>query len=1164
MAEASNLVVAGVEEVVKRLVSLGIEEAGLIRGVKEEVDKLQTFLNHIQLVLQDADKRQMGDGSVKLWLKELKEAALDAEDLLEEFAYDGLLPHKLTGEQRGHKVRKFLSCFTTLKLRSNTAHSIRDINKRLEDIDKKKDTFNFIRETNTTTAEYNYVVSDSIVPVAANDRETTSMVIESDVFGREDDKKKIVDMLIHGSSGSNDPGSSIGAAIALSVMTILGFGGLGKTTLAQLVFNDAIVKEHFGSTMIWVCVSEDFAITTIWLKILKEIDSSTQSESMSKQELQKKLEKELSGKKFLVVLDDFWQKGLDKWEDLILPLKLHGAAGSKVVVTTREEIVASTIGSHYIHRLQFLSDDQCLSLFESRAFMQGEPTALNLVEIGKEIVKKCGGVPLAVKVLGGLMRSKRTEQEWLDIRDGEFWELGADVQRQVIEILKLSYNNLPPKVRQCFSYCSIFPKDYEIQKHEVIQLWMAQGFLKTFKEGELMEDIGEEYIRILCTISFFQIAVAREKVIESTELIYKMHDLVHDVAQYLSKFECKDLVNDKDDKINENIRHLSLISSNKTLEIPKGINKMTKLRSFYSFPTYANPYDRLKVTTSLPMLLQLRFLRVLSLSRLPLKELPSSIGGLKLLKYLDLSWSKIERLPSTISNLYNLQTFNLSNCEKLYELPKSVGTLTQLRYFYTYCIHARNRASPRGLNELTFLQMLDILKLCAECASEHIAELEHLNYLGGTLRLQNLGYVNDVKVVEKANFMGKKNLHTLDMNWGPLSGTQGDNASHHDELLEALGPHSDLKELMIRNFQGLKLPGWMTNNFVLPNLVKLQLKGCHKCKEIKSLGELCSLKELVIEKMDSLSRIGEDHHNLQVAESLTTTATEVEGPEAAAILYPCLEKLSIRYVPNLEEWFENSADIFPKLEKLELRWCPKLRNMPNHFPSLQKLSIGNVNSDTVRSITKNITSLSSFSFEGSSSSSSSSSKKEEEEVARMISKNKLLESLTVKVLSSMRCMPHLSPTLKKLEIINCPVLKIESARLPCVGWLWISDVKAFVVDDNSWSNKLSFLYVSDVPEFVQLPVDFLRNNMHLRIIRIKNCRQFEGFLSSNEEEIGSSSCCVETLALRDCPSILGLQLQGFTQLEIWMSWAARGSSHWKVCNPSATFKACRSVHFLKN
>ncbi|KAK9138365.1 hypothetical protein Sjap_008959 [Stephania japonica] len=193
---------------------------------------------------------------------------------------------------------------------------------------------------------------------------------------------------------------------------------------------------------------------------------------------------------------------------------------AKIVVTIRQEIVALTIRSHCIHHLQLLSDDQCSSLFESRAFIQGEPKTPNLVEIGKEIVKKCKGVPLVVKVLGGLMRSKRTEKEWLAIRDGEFWELGADVQKQVIEILKLSYNNLPPKVRQCFSYCSIFPKDYEIQKHEVIQLWMAQGFLQISKEGELMEDEGEEFIRILCTISFLQIAAERETS-KGTELIYK-------------------------------------------------------------------------------------------------------------------------------------------------------------------------------------------------------------------------------------------------------------------------------------------------------------------------------------------------------------------------------------------------------------------------------------------------------------------------------------------------------------------------------------------------------------------------------------------------------------------------------------------------------------------
>ncbi|KAK9081181.1 hypothetical protein Syun_030544 [Stephania yunnanensis] len=1072
---AEEILVGGVEEIVKRLVSLGIDEIGLLRGVKEDVEKLQTIFTHIQLVLQDADKRQVGDERVKLWLQKLKEAAYDAEDILAEFGFDGLRRQVLAKT----KVLNLFSCFASLPLKFKTAHSIQNITKRLKDINEEKVSFGFNIDN---TAE-------NVIPNVEAARETTSLVNESDVFGRETDKVKIVDMLI------SDPGSSSTEAptTTISIVTILGLGGLGKTTLAQLVFNDQRVKEHFGSMMIWVCVSEDFAVTTIWLKILKEIGSSSaQSESSSKQELQKKLEKELIGKKFLVVLDDCWHKDLDKWEDLILPLKVYGAAGSKVVVTTREKNVASTIGSSYTHDLQLLSNDQCLMLFESKAFVQGETKNSNLVKIGEEIVKKCRGVPLAVKVLGGLMRSKRTEQEWLVIRDGEFWEVGGDVQKQVIEILKLSYNNLPPKVRQCFSYCSIFPKDYEIGKNQVIRLWMAQGFLQISKEGELMEDIGEEFIRILCMISFFQFEDERVTD-EGTESFYKMHDLVHDVAQHISRFECKDLVDAKDKKINENIRHISLISNNKTLEIPNCINKAKKLRSFYLFSSYGDSYDRLKVTTSLPKLLQLRFLRVLNLSRLPLKELPSSIGRLKLLKYLDLSWSEIERLPSTIFNLYNLHTFNLSNCEKLSELPKSVVTFTQLRHFYVYPI--MKCESPKGFNELTFLQTLDILKLCAESASEHIVELKHLNYLGGTLRLQNLGYVNDVEAMEKANLMGKKNLYGLDMDWE--SGTQEDNVSHRVELLEALQPHYNLKDLRIQNFQGLELPRWMTNDFALPNLVNLRIYGCQKCKEIKSLGNLSSLRELVIESMDSLRHIGEDHRDHQVAKSSTTTTT---SSKAAAILYPRLEELSICFVPNLEEWFENSASIFPKLRVLELRRCPKLRSMPNHFPKLQDLVIDEVNNtDMVRSITENITSLTAFSLGGSSSSSSSSSsEKEEEEVARMLGKNELLESLAVSGLSLMRHFPDFSGLqfLRSLDISDCEAL--ETCPHP---------------------------------------------SSSLKDLNISSCPQFQGFLSSNEEQIGSpppppsssssssSSWCVESLSLEDCPSILRLQLHGFTQLQ---------------------------------
>ncbi|KAG5592458.1 hypothetical protein H5410_042972 [Solanum commersonii] len=210
------------------------------------------------------------------------------------------------------------------------------------------------------------------------------------------------------------------------------------------------------------------------LPILEYIEGNSVS-NMDLAPLQKKLQELLNGKRYLLVLDDVWNEIQQKWADLRAVLNV-GASGASVLITTRLEKVGSIMGTLQPYELSYLSQEDCLSLIMQSAFGQQKEINPNLVAIGKEIVKKCGGVPLAAKTLGGLLRFKREEREWEHVRDSEIWNLPQD-ESSILSALRLSYHYLSLDLKQCFVYFAVLPKDTKMEKENLIFLWMAHGFL---------------------------------------------------------------------------------------------------------------------------------------------------------------------------------------------------------------------------------------------------------------------------------------------------------------------------------------------------------------------------------------------------------------------------------------------------------------------------------------------------------------------------------------------------------------------------------------------------------------------------------------------------------------------------------------------------------------
>ncbi|XP_027923557.1 putative disease resistance RPP13-like protein 1 [Vigna unguiculata] len=249
----------------------------------------------------------------------------------------------------------------------------------------------------------------------------------------------------------------------------------------------------------WVCVSDHFDVLTVTKSILEAITKS-KDDSADLEMVHGRLKEKVSGKRFLLVLDDVWNERREEWEAVQTPLR-YGAPGSRIIVTTRGEKVASNMKSK-VHRLKQLEEDECWKVFEKQA-LKDDDLELNdeKKEIGRRIVEKCKGLPLALKTIGSLLCTKSSILDWQSVLESDIWDLPKEVE--IIPALLLSYQHLSSHLKRCFAYCALFPKDYEFDKKELILLWMAEGFLHHSQQNKNVQEIGEQYFDDLLTRSSF-------------------------------------------------------------------------------------------------------------------------------------------------------------------------------------------------------------------------------------------------------------------------------------------------------------------------------------------------------------------------------------------------------------------------------------------------------------------------------------------------------------------------------------------------------------------------------------------------------------------------------------------------------------------------------------
>ncbi|KAL1291949.1 hypothetical protein AAHE18_20G237200 [Arachis hypogaea] len=828
------------------------------------IERLKTNLYAVQAFLIDAEQKQIKERPVKDWLDSLKHAMYLADDLLDE-----VFTKAATQKDPG----TFLSRFLNLKDR-DVANRMEEVIDRIESLVIQKDTLG-LREIPKENMSW---------------RITTSLVETSDVCGREEDKEAIVKLLL-----DDDGDDDTGGHSDVSVIPIVGMGGIGKTTLAQLVYQDGKVKENFDFQA-WICVSEEFDVFKVTKTIIEAITKSFCSLT-DLNLLQHDLKEKLSRKKFFVVLDDVWSESYEDWDKLLKPFR-KGVKGSKILITTRSKRVASVVQTVSPYELSLLSEEDCWLVFSKHARLStGSMENPTLRKVGRDLVKKCDGLPLAAQALGGLLRGNSDVKYWNHLLKSEIWEL-SHVKIKVVPALKISYYYLPSYLKECFVYCSLYPKDYEFSKEELILLWMAENFLQSAGK-KTPEEVGEEYFDELVARSFFQPH-------STLENIFVMHDLVHDLAMIFAGefyFRAEEFENAVE--VDIKTRYLS--------HNAKGNYPISKLlgvcdRREVPFNMENAPYI---------LLSKLKYLRALSFKFYPLESLPDSIGKLIHLRYLDLSWTCIMTLPDTLRNL------------KLKALPVGMKDLTNLRYLDIRWTGLQEM--PEGMSKLTSLQVLSNY-IVGEREGNKINELGALANLHQTISIDKLENVVNSSEALEARMFDKDGIESLILKWSPDEYENIVDSQIERDILEELRPHSNLKQLQICGYRGTTFPDWL-GHCSYHNITQITLGGFFSgyfknCCMLPSLGQLPSLKLLEISKFERLAIVG--------AEFYRNDASCMETP------FPMLETLIFESMPCWKEWRSLEFNAFPRLRKLIIWDCPMLSgDLPNQLPSLQSLDIEN-------------------------------------------------------------------------------------------------------------------------------------------------------------------------------------------------------------------------------
>ncbi|KAK9663863.1 hypothetical protein RND81_14G003500 [Saponaria officinalis] len=807
-------------------------ESRTLLGYRDQFQKLQNELNYMRSFLKDAERLKRKNETLRCALADLRELVYEAEDILADCE---LLSNQI-GSGNGYSPMKVSAKYQMSKRLGEVNHKIIGIKEKIS---------SYVGPQLTSYS------GDGSSHEDGQPRWSCPVYDHTQVVGLEGDTIKLKDWLFQADDGI----LSIG---------IVGMGGLGKTTLAQTVYNDKEVEHHFEKR-IWVSVSQTFTDEQILRSILRNLGDANIGDDRG--DLLKRINQNLLGKRFLIVMDDVWCEDTTWWQRIYDGLPK--GSGSCIIVTTRIEGVARKmrVQEARIHRPKILGESDSWLLFCNVAFANNNHvcTSDELVEIGKELVSKCRGLPLAIKAVGGMMLCKRPYyHEWRRIAD-HFRDELADNDNSVMASLQLSYDELPSYLKSCVLSLSVYPEDCEISKDQLVRWWVGEGFAPV-RNGRLATEASEDCFA----------GLTNRCLVEVVEWDYngkistcKVHDMVRDLVikiaiddtfSGLNVADCRHLginTSIKQKQITDSKKLRALISTVKSGEVNKVDN--CNGNKFCDF-TYLRVLDLSKsiFETSLGALLgkvgSMKHLTCLNLSNThPLTQVPLSLEKLNRLLILDLSYCQsLRSLPPFVMKFENLVVLDVSHCGSLEYLPRNLGSLSKLQVLLGFKPARKGNLGSR------------------------ISDLRSLSQLR-TLELQ-LTREDEIDDSETDALMGLKELQILTINCFN---------SFERELVnkvEKLHPPSNLHEVSLKFYPGKISPKWL-NPVSLPMLRYLSMTGGNVARFDDTFwGSGNSTWKIEGLKLDSLSHLSLD--------------------------------------------WETTKRVMPSLRTVHAHWCPRLKFFP--------------------------------------------------------------------------------------------------------------------------------------------------------------------------------------------------------------------------------------------